>query len=88
MSIIKFSNTVVIFHKHKASHPYYQRGRANTLPQAVLESGNMISGRWMGEDDDSRSDLSQGSSYLLMYCPLYWKYAFQNSLVELEFLLF
>ena len=27
--------TVIIFHKHKASHPYHQHGRANTLRQAV-----------------------------------------------------
>jgi hypothetical protein len=27
--------SVVIFHKHKASHPYHQHGRANTLRQAV-----------------------------------------------------
>ena len=26
---------VVIFHKHKFSHPYHQHGRANTLRQAV-----------------------------------------------------
>ena len=25
----------IIFHKHKASHPYHQHGRANTLRQAV-----------------------------------------------------
>lgn len=25
----------VIFHKHKASHPYHQHGRASTLKQAV-----------------------------------------------------
>lgn len=25
----------VIFHKHKASHPYHQHGRADTLQQAV-----------------------------------------------------
>ena len=28
-------STVIIFHKHKASHPYHQHGRANTLRQAV-----------------------------------------------------
>ena len=27
--------SVVIFHKHKFSHPYHQHGRANTLRQAV-----------------------------------------------------
>lgn len=27
--------TVIIFHKHKAYHPYHQHGRANTLRQAV-----------------------------------------------------
>ena len=27
--------TVIIFHKHKASHPYHQHGRANNLRQAV-----------------------------------------------------
>jgi hypothetical protein len=27
--------TCIIFHKHKASHPYRQHGRANTLRQAV-----------------------------------------------------
>lgn len=27
--------TVIIFHKHKASHLYHQHGRANTLRQAV-----------------------------------------------------
>lgn len=27
--------TVIIFHKRKASHPYHQHGRANTLRQAV-----------------------------------------------------
>lgn len=27
--------TVIIFHKHKASHPYHQHGRANTLQQAI-----------------------------------------------------
>lgn len=27
--------TCIIFHKHKASHPYHQHGRANTLQQAV-----------------------------------------------------
>lgn len=27
--------TVIIFHKHKASYPYHQHGRANTLGQAV-----------------------------------------------------
>ena len=27
--------TVIIFHKHKASYPYHQHGRANTLRQAV-----------------------------------------------------
>ncbi len=26
---------VIIFHKHKASDPYHQHGRANTLGQAV-----------------------------------------------------
>ena len=26
---------VIIFHKHKASHPYHQHGKANTLRQAV-----------------------------------------------------
>ena len=25
----------LIFHKHKASHPYHQHGRANTLRQAM-----------------------------------------------------
>lgn len=25
----------IIFHKHKASHPYHQHGRANTLRQTV-----------------------------------------------------
>ena len=25
----------IIFHKHKASHPHHQHGRANTLRQAV-----------------------------------------------------
>lgn len=25
----------VIFHKHKASHPYHQHGKSNTLRQAV-----------------------------------------------------
>ncbi|MCD7717401.1 MAG: hypothetical protein LUI39_13335 [Lachnospiraceae bacterium] len=25
----------VIFHKHKASHPYHQHGRSNTLRQAI-----------------------------------------------------
>ena len=25
----------IIFHKHKASHPYHQHGRADTLRQAV-----------------------------------------------------
>ena len=29
--------TVIIFYKHKASHPYHQHGRANTLRQAVRE---------------------------------------------------
>ncbi len=28
--------TVIIFHKHKVSHPYHRHGRANTLRQAVL----------------------------------------------------
>ena len=28
---------VIIFHKHKASHPYHQHGRVNTLRQAVRE---------------------------------------------------
>ena len=27
--------TVIIFHKHKASHTYHQHGRVNTLKQAV-----------------------------------------------------
>lgn len=27
--------TCIIFHKHKASHPYHQHGRANSLRQAV-----------------------------------------------------
>lgn len=27
--------TVIIFHKHKASHSHHQHGRANTLRQAV-----------------------------------------------------
>lgn len=27
--------TVIIFHKHKASHPYQQHGRAQSLRQAV-----------------------------------------------------
>lgn len=27
--------TCIIFHKHKASYPYHQHGRANTLRQAV-----------------------------------------------------
>ena len=27
--------TVIIFHKHKESHPYHQHCRANTLRQAV-----------------------------------------------------
>ena len=27
--------TCIIFHKHKASHPYHQHGRANSLKQAV-----------------------------------------------------
>ena len=27
--------TCIIFHKHNASHPYHQHGRANTLRQAV-----------------------------------------------------
>ena len=27
--------TVIIFHKHRASHPYHHHGRANTLRQAV-----------------------------------------------------
>ena len=26
---------VIIFHKHKYSHPYHQHGRTNTLRQAV-----------------------------------------------------
>ena len=26
---------VIIFHKHKASHPYHQQGRTNTLRQAM-----------------------------------------------------
>lgn len=28
--------TVIIFHKHKAFHPYHQHGRAKTLRQAIL----------------------------------------------------
>lgn len=28
-------SAVIIFHKHKASHPYHQHGKANTLRQAV-----------------------------------------------------
>lgn len=28
-------STVIIFHKHKYSHPYHQHGRANTLRQAI-----------------------------------------------------
>lgn len=28
-------STVIIFHKHKAGHPYHLHGRANTLCQAV-----------------------------------------------------
>lgn len=31
------NGSVVIFHKHKASHPYHQHGRANTLSQAVRQ---------------------------------------------------
>ena len=27
--------TAIIFHKHKASHPYHQHGRAQSLRQAV-----------------------------------------------------
>jgi len=27
--------TCILFHKHKASHPYHQHGRANSLKQAV-----------------------------------------------------
>lgn len=27
--------TVIIFHKHRAGHPYHHHGRANTLRQAV-----------------------------------------------------
>lgn len=27
--------TVIIFHKHRANHPYHHHGRANTLRQAV-----------------------------------------------------
>ena len=27
--------TCIIFHKHKASHPYHQHSRANSLKQAV-----------------------------------------------------
>ncbi len=27
--------TVVIFHKHRASHPYHHHGKVNTLRQAV-----------------------------------------------------
>lgn len=27
--------TCIIFHKHKASHPYHQHGRTNTLRQAA-----------------------------------------------------
>lgn len=30
----------VIFHKHKASHPYHQHGKANTLRQAVRDIKN------------------------------------------------
>ena len=37
--------TCIIFHKHKASHPYHQHGQANTLRQAVEASKGMISGR-------------------------------------------
>lgn len=32
----------VIFHKHKASHPYHLHGRAGTLPQAVRSIKNMM----------------------------------------------
>lgn len=32
-----YDGSVVIFHKHKASHPYHQHGRTNTLRQAVRE---------------------------------------------------
>lgn len=29
------TGSCIIFHKHKASHPYHQHGRADTLRQAV-----------------------------------------------------
>ena len=30
------TGTCIIFHKHRALHPYHQRGYANSLKQAVL----------------------------------------------------
>ena len=35
----------VIFRKHKASHPYHQHGRADTLRQAVRSIQGMAGGR-------------------------------------------
>ena len=37
--------TVIIFHKHKFSHPYHQHGRANTLRRLRV----VIIGRWVKE---------------------------------------
>ena len=41
--------TVIIFHKHKASHPYHQHGRAKSLRQAVRSIKDMTDGRWVGK---------------------------------------
>lgn len=48
--------SVVIFHKHKFSHPYHQHGRANTLRQAV--SGIKSHDKWQMGGRKKRQDLS------------------------------
>lgn len=61
--------SVVIFHKHKFSHPHHQHGKANTLRQAVkgIKSHDMIGGRWV-EENNTKSGMSllQDVPYLIL----------------------
>lgn len=47
--------TCIIFHKHKASHPYHLHGKTNTLRQAVREIQKHD--RWVRENEKKKSKI-------------------------------
>ena len=50
----------IIFHKHKASHPYHQHGRADTLRQAVRRIKGHDEWQLNGKKDYKEKNVSSG----------------------------